>query len=414
MIKVKNMKKLGLINFLNILFIAILVTWYAILWGSFFRSPTLLRYADFRPFYAAGVIIDKYGYSQVYDLDLEVQVQEEVVGHSLTKEALLLYNHPPLLLPFLGLLANFQYETAYLMYSLFLYFLALLCLPFLYKILRIYNWSNSQVLPFFLGFMVFEPLFIIILKGQDSVIVLLGLIIWVTGFIFDDDRMSGLGLALTTIRPQIALFLAIPFLFRRQKVFGWFFIGAGSLVIYSYLLVGTQGFVDYLNLLRLSTSGHNYGLNLSAMFNLTGILVRAMPWIEFSPLLGILKWTFFGLSLMGMIIVWLKSAEIKLKHIAILVMCSLFFSPHLHYHDLTALLVPLIAMLLIWVDQKVISEKMSGFIMLSISVILMIGHNIDAVYFIFAYLVMIFILVGVIYPRLFIFGESSSVKLSIP
>jgi hypothetical protein len=400
------MKRATLYIFL-IIFITIQVTWYALLWVSYSSTPSELVEADFRAFYAAGSISNQYGMENVYNLDLEQKFQEAVTGDAISRKDLLSYNHPPILLPILALFSRLQYQAAYSLYCLFLFTLTGISLISINKILRIKNWSTPAIRFTLIASLMFEPLFISVLKGQDSALLLLGLVIWFTGFIKDDDRQAGLGLALTIIRPQISLFLAIPFLFRRRKGFGWYFLGAGLLVIYSYLLVGKQGFLDYLALLKLSSVGQDYGLNLSAMFNLTGIIVRFFPGTETSALLGYLKWGFFGLALLGMIIIWIKSTEIRLPQIVLLVISSLFFSPHMHYHDLAALLIPLIAMLIIWNNKTVISEISAPMVILIISIFLIIGSIFTPAYFIIPYLLMIFILAGSWRPERFIFHHRS-------
>ena len=394
------MKTKRIFNLMIIILTAALVTWYSILWINYVRTPAQLNESDFRAFYTAGLIADRYGFNQVYDLELEQSIQETVKGAPIPQAELLTYNHPPLLLPVLALAAFLNYSTAYKFYGLFLLLLALAALLFFYKGLRSKNWRVKPIVLTLLSILLFEPLFISFLKDQDTALLLLGLAIWFHGILREDDRQAGLGLALTVIRPQISIFLAIPFLFRQRKVLGWYLMGASLLSIYSLLLVSGQGLKDFLNLIIVSSSGQDYGLNTFAMFNITGMVIRIFPAIN-SNLLTLVKWGFYGLALMGMILVWKKNSRIELRHVVLLVICSLFFSPHLHYHDLTALLVPLVAMLMIWVDRAVIQDKKAALLILCISVFLVIGSIFSAVYHIFPYILMIFILAGAWHPEWF-------------
>lgn len=394
-------------NTLILLAIVLQAAWFTVLWVNYVHSPVLLRNADFRHFYTAGKISFDYGFSQVYNLDIETRVQEKVVGHILPQDELLIYNHPPLLLPVLNIIAAFEYETAYILNCILLLLISVACLPFLLATLKSICWPNSVIRITFLGFMLFEPLFISILKGQDTVLLLLGLAIWLNGWIQDDDRQAGLGLALTTIRPQISLFLAIPFLFRKQRVFAWYCLGAGLLVVYSYLLVGKQGFLDFLTLLKLSSAGQDFGLNQSAMYNFMGLLLRIFPGVDALALNG-LKWGLYGLSLVGMVLIWRQSSKIHIRHIVLLVITGLFFSPHLHYHDLAALLVPILAMLLIWVNKGVIQDKMSPMIIFTLSIIMLSGNIITPLYHLLPYLIMILLLVGSWAPDRFILRARGS------
>jgi len=403
----KHLKYLLLI----IILISVQVTWYSILWISYANNVDLLKESDFRAFYSAGLIAKDYGTNLVYNLDVESQTQEKITGYPIAQGELLTFNHPPLLLPVLAIIAHFPYQTAYSVYGFGLLLLTILSLIFFYKTLRSKNWPTLWVWLTLIAAFLFEPLFISILKGQDTVLLLLGLVIWFTGFLKDDDRQAGLGLALTTIRPQISIFLAIPFLFNKRKIFVWYFLGAGLLVFYSYLMVGKQGFLDYLTLLRLSSTGQEFGLNLSAMFNFTGLILRIFPGMD-SILINYIKWSLFGLSLLGLILIWRRSQKIDTRHIVLLVIASLLSSPHLHYHDLAALLVPIIGMLLIWVNGSVIQEKTAPLIILTISIIFLIGNIFTPLYHILPYIIMVLLVLGSWAPERFIINSKNlTIKL---
>ena len=206
--------------------LAFQATWYALLWVSYVRDPQVLAEADFRAFYAAGRIARQEGFGRVYDLTLEHRFQAEVAGRPVTDEELLTYNHPPFLLPVLWLLAHLDYSAAYIGYCLAQILLAMAGLPFLFRMLRAKDWPTFQIWILLVGVLLFQPLFISILKGQDTAFYLFGGILWLCGLMRDDDRMAGLSLSLTLIRPQIAVVLAIPFLFRRRKVY-WSFCAGG-------------------------------------------------------------------------------------------------------------------------------------------------------------------------------------------
>jgi len=378
---------------INIAFITFLITSYIFIWVIYFQNSVHLSDSDFRAFYGAGEIAIDYNMSQVYNSDLELITQENITGTIIPQSELLTYNHPPLLLPILTFIAPLSYQIAYVIYCLILILLSIVSLFYLKKSLNLKNWPIFSIWLTLIAAFLFEPLFISILKGQDTVLLLLGLMIWFTGMQKGDDRQAGLGLALTTIRPQISIFLAIPFIFKRRKVFAWYFWGASILVLYSYLLVGKEGFLDFFALLRLSSEGQNFGLNLSAMFNFTGLILRKFPSIDLL-LLNTIKWILFGITLVIVIMVWIRSQKIELRHLVLLVIASLVASPHLHYHDLAALLLPLIGMVLIWVNGGVIQVNIAPIIILLISIVFLIGNIITPLYHILPYLIMIFLLIG--------------------
>ncbi len=57
----------------------------------------------------------------------------------------------------------------------------------------------------------FYPVWVSINKGQDTLFALIGPMVLLLGLQAGRERLSGLGLALLTLRPQFALPLAVPF-----------------------------------------------------------------------------------------------------------------------------------------------------------------------------------------------------------
>jgi len=352
------MKNNFLYRSIIILTIALQFTWYGMLLVTYRQTPDLLRNSDFRPFYLAGKIsIDK-GYSQVYNLESEYRFEENGTEVIISKGEFLLYN-PPFILPILRIIASYDYGTAYILYFLLLTLISLACLPFLYPILKSMHWPQPIIWIVLLGFLLFEPLFISNLKGQDTILLLLGLAIWLSGLLAGNDRKAGLGLALTTIAPQMSILLVIPQILRKPKIFIWYCLGATTLIIYSYVLIGYQGFIDYVNVLQFGVKGQVSGLNLSSMFNLKGLLIRFFPNMN-SVFLQMFTWSLFVLSIFVMAIIWNRSAKISYPQIVLLVISCLFFSPHLHYHELALLFIPLICMLIIWVEKGVIQHTIAA------------------------------------------------------
>ena len=55
---------------------------------------------DFIAFYTVGRVVEKYGVEKAYDLDLQTETQEEILGYALSTEEYLIYIHPPYIIPF--------------------------------------------------------------------------------------------------------------------------------------------------------------------------------------------------------------------------------------------------------------------------------------------------------------------------
>lgn len=123
----------------------------------------------------------------------------------------------------------------------------------------------------------FFPGFYSVLNGQDTAFLLLGAVFLMVGVINKNDALAGLGLSLMTVRPHIALALAIPFLFQRRKVFVYFCAGASALAAFSHLMLGEKGVQEFINILSISAKGKWYGMNEAGMYNLVGLLSRTFP-----------------------------------------------------------------------------------------------------------------------------------------
>jgi hypothetical protein len=236
--------------------------------------PGQLEQSDFLWYYSVGRVARDSGLSHVYDLDLELAAQSQTAGVELAVQDVFPPNHPPFVFPVLMLLAGLSYRSAYLVYLPILLAIVAAGLPTLAGTLRQQGWSRSQIWTVLIGLLLFEPFFISLLKGQDTAILLLGGLLWISGLARADDRLAGLGLALTLVRPQIALMMALPFLFRRIKVFWWFVAGGTLLALYSFAQIGWTGTQELLHNLTLSSAGGGYRMNQEAMFNFLGLVIR--------------------------------------------------------------------------------------------------------------------------------------------
>ena len=364
-----------------------LIAAYSLLMASYVRMPGKLEGADFLTYYSVGRVARIDGLSHVYDLDLEAAAQAETAGIPLGKLQVLPPNHPPFLYPLLALLARLSYRKAYFCYALLLIILVAAGLPGLYRALRQSGWPRASVWTMLAGVLLFEPFFFSVLKGQDSALLLLGGLLWFSGLLRSDDCLAGLGLSLTLIRPQIALLLAVPFLFRRRKVFGWFCVGALALGLYSFIQVDWTGVKDYWHILTISAGGTGYGLAESFMFNFTGLILRLVPGLEIG-LVHALGWGLFAAALVGLCILWGFSKTIGYRHIVLAVTLSLFAAPHLHYHDLALLVVPLLGLGMAGVAAGKLMVPCAAALPVLASVILLFSEFWDPAHFIVPYLLM--------------------------
>ncbi|HET7442136.1 MAG TPA: glycosyltransferase family 87 protein, partial [Terriglobales bacterium] len=152
---------------------ALLVVILLLIYGAIFfqlRRPLAEGYSDFISFYTAGKILQRGAARQLYDLRLQYEVQREVAPEVSIRQAALPFVRPPfeawLFLPF----AYLPYKVAFVAWNL----LSGGCLLGITLLLRK---ESPQLQGFSLAFtwlaiVSYFPVFVTILQGQDSIVLL--------------------------------------------------------------------------------------------------------------------------------------------------------------------------------------------------------------------------------------------------
>ena len=366
------MKRPQYFPFLIAAVLAIQLTWYGMLMISYVQAGKV-EGSDFRWFYAVGLVWRQYGSHAVYDLDLASAAQAQVAGVVEGQEKILLPNHPPFVYPIMALLAGMEFRTAYFLYFFGAWMFTAVFTVVIYKLLRRKKWPRLEAFLLSCSILLFEPFFISLLKGQDSYLLLIGGLLFLAGVVDGKDSLAGVGLGLTLIRPQIALVLAIPFLFRRRKVWWWFFATAALLGIYSLIQVGWTGVKDYVQVLLLSTGVEGFGWDEIGMFDSVGFLMRILPTVN-PDLIHAIGWGFYCVALAGLCFLWRRSKNIRYWHLSLAVMLSLFVAPHLHYHDLALFAAPLLIFGIIGVESRRFTPSSAVAISMVLSVIMIFSE----------------------------------------
>ena len=317
--------------------ICIQLIWYGIIMWHFKPDPH--QPTDFIIFYTAGRIAATGRYDLIYDLEAQRAVHQELLGVPLAVNQFLPFNHPPMFVPLIQLIAGGNYTTSYWGWVAILAAFLVAAMIVFNRLLQAEKMEAGSRWLLILVSVLFYPLFISLFRGQDSVIVFLGVMLWMYGLLSNRDALSGAGLALAVLRPQVALMLAIPFLVKRRKVWWWFCGFASLLAIYSLLLVGWNGVRDFFFLIGVSAQGQWYGMEQRAMLNFTGLVMRLFPQGNLN-IIHTVAWGLFCVGLAMLSIWWKRSPEIRLRQIVVAVTFSVFAAPHLFYHDLTLLLIP--------------------------------------------------------------------------
>jgi hypothetical protein len=270
--------------------------------------------SDFPAFYSAARI---WASSQnPYDLQAQCSVQQPIRG-----VPCLPFAHPPVLLPLISLVSNEDFTSSYYRWILVLVLVTALCILPLYRLCAEWKVSVQTIL--------FFPIVVAITFGQDTPFILLGVLLWIWLLTSKREMLAGLVLSIAVLKPQIAILLAVPLLFSRPKAFAGFLLGAAVLGVYSFALVGVEGFRGALRIVEVMSQGRGYGVNPHVMQNATALLVR-------SGLSAVWSWPVFALGIIAISIYWKKNGT-SLRQLSAGIIVALFTAPHLHFHDLSLL-----------------------------------------------------------------------------
>lgn len=338
---IKNIHYVNIWRIVRLSLVISLPLAYTLQWLQMISNPIDRTGTDFIHFYSAGKISQTYGFSSAYNFDLHQKIEENILGFPLVKEQVFPYNHVPYLLPLLAIIVDNSYVSSFVRWVIILaivYLVGSVCL--IHSLFQNERTSKAEYLLLIATAISFYPFFVSILQGQDTVFLYLGVALWFVGLSKKKDWLTGLGLALTTIRPHICLFLAIPFLFKNRQIWWRFFVIAATLVIISIALLGIRGVSEFVNVLIVTAGGNWPGTHQAYMLNLLGLMIRTLPFIP-ENLIRVFAWSGYiiGIGLISQM--WYRTKEFEDQLAGISILAALFFAPHLHYHDLALLIIPI-------------------------------------------------------------------------
>ncbi len=232
------------------------------------------------------------------------------------------------------------------------------------------KWGRREIWLTILSGVLFYPAIVAFIRGQDSSFLLLGVCLWVLGSMTSRDGVAGLGLALALIRPQVALVLALPFIFKRRRVWLWFMIWGLAILILCYIFIGPVGLSGFVKVLVLS--GQGLGFDVEKMATLMGAILRWFPGID-PVVLHTIGYFGYALAILFLCVVWIKSTNIGFMQINIAILTAILFAPHFHGHDLTILLVPAIGAAYKFSENKILELKYATLLPMAVSILLIIG-----------------------------------------
>jgi hypothetical protein len=325
--------------------------------------------SDFMGFYTFGRISQTKDFGSIYKIEEQQKLQEQIVGHPVTP---IFYTH----LPFIALIArslvNEHYLESFRRWALVLLFLNAINVYILVNLLHIEKFTKENLVILCLGAYLFDPTFSGFINGQDTAILLLGAAIWAWGFFSKKYSLAGLGLSLTTVRPQIALFLAVPFLFHHRKVFWSFVLGSAVLALISLALLKVDGTLRFIESIRYIENTVWIEHHAVDMPTISGIIRRNFTFSNPEPLKSFV-WFCYLLGIIGFSALWFRSDRIDERHIGSLAIASILLVPYAHYHDLILLLIPIFCVLRLYQRENAIQQSYLVLLPLVVSWLSVIG-----------------------------------------
>jgi len=261
-------------------------------------------------------------------------------------------------------------------------------LLFLSRSLKAKEFTSRDIWLTAIGGLLFLPLFVSLINGQDTAFLFLGAAIWMYGLLSGKEMLAGFGLSLTTVRPHISIMLALPMLFHYRKTFVGFVLGAGGLALFSILILGLEGTLQFINLIRISAGGEWHGMKENAMYNLIGLLTRILPGVGAATVRTI-GWIVYGITIITLCIFWARSKNLESGKIGLTVILALFTVPHLHFHDLTLLLIPVYELIHYSAENAKLKTSIATVLPIAISLLLLLGNLSPLLQYTFPYLIML-------------------------
>jgi hypothetical protein len=204
-------------------------------------TPDVTRY-DFRGIYTAGYMVRAGDGARLYDPVAQARAEQAVFG----RPGLMVIVHPPFEALFFAPLAALSYRTAYLLWGL----INILLWMWLARLARAFAPRPQQTFQYLLLCFAFFPLWINLLQGQTTLILLL-----LYSFVYLNlergrDFRAGVLLGLGLFRFQLVLPFALICLVRRKwRMMTGFAAAALALVALSLVAVGPSGTISYVKLL---------------------------------------------------------------------------------------------------------------------------------------------------------------------
>src|ERR1700730_10463414 len=222
-------------------FSAMIVLHGYVLWQAQRSVPAGLP--DFSIFYTAGRILRAGHGARLYDDTLQESLQRSFSPHAMERRGSILpYNHPPFEALLFVPLARFSYVTAYAIW-LGINLILLFSVPLLLRP-RLSVLGKAPVYLWVLACLGFFPIFMALLQGQDSIVLLFLYCLVFLGLRRNAEFSGGSWLGLGVFKYHLVVPFGVPLL-RRKKLVAGFMAVVVLLGLISLAVTGWQGLLSY-------------------------------------------------------------------------------------------------------------------------------------------------------------------------
>ncbi|MBI5354314.1 MAG: DUF2029 domain-containing protein [Chloroflexi bacterium] len=297
--------------------------------------------SDFLGFWTAGHMANTQGYARIYDANLVSRIQKpyhEVIETDNIYAPIMTAFFPVFGIPF-QLLALLKASHAFTFWSI-LNFVALI----LYLRFFIHDLLQKSIPPELFALLIISyPVFHNFFWGQLDVWLLICMGEFMRAVLHKKPFISGLWLAGMLAKPQ-ALILIIPALFLRRawKELAGFTTGVFAIFIISFLLVGTQGLRELLNVWL----GFASGIPTNAPDHMVNWRMIMVQWNALTNSNSGVVIAVLGsfVTLLISVFIWRKSAPVNSEEFPVvllgLIASTAVFTWHSHIHMMLVLLPP--------------------------------------------------------------------------
>ena len=315
---------------------------YVFIWLIAGKQDLFWR-SDFTAFYTGGSIVVLGRGSDLYNKELQTQLQGEILDGRSFQDGVLLYNYPPhAVFPF-TLLAGLPLLKAYYVWS----FVQLILLAWLIHILLrlTRNFSSIERWLIISAILALPSLLINVLLGAFSLFILNCLLESYLALINDRELSSGSWLGAGFVKPQSLILPVMMFAGARRwrALAGIIAVNLIALLITS-IAFGWRIWIDYAQIVLSTGRNFNrYGVFPETMYNLKGLLTLQLG-NEHAVLINAISIiAFISVSILAFV-VWIKTWDVSRPNfelkLAITLLAGLFFSLHLNPQDGLLFIVP--------------------------------------------------------------------------